>query len=554
MRRLVVAAGWLLALCLTADAHPPQAGESDRVVLRGQTFVNQGLVGAGMLPAGTVDFLGDTLGSFSSLAVARGSWKRAGDGFEATLWTLPDRGRNDPDAGLFFDYAARLHRFRIRFRPRDGRLDIVPDGGLLLRDFRGQPFTGADPGDGTRVERGLRLPSPPAGSTGAGKVSLDAESLQFTRDGGFYVGDEYAANVYYFDKTGRLRGAIRPPAAVEPRSHGKLDFGSTHAPRTGRRNNQGIEGLSLSPDGKTLFVVLQSALVQDSARGDASGRNNTRVLVYDVRNAPLPEKPVGHYVLRLPTYDVDGAGGKPNRTAAQSEVRALNDHQFLALARDGAGVGATDGKPVVYKAILLVDLRGATNLAGSAYETGTASVLRDAGNNALRADIRPVEWVELVNLLDPAQLARVGLGIDQLSEKWEAMDLVPALDPGKPDDYFLLVGNDNDFIARRCVMQGQRCDSDIDNDNRILVYRVTLPCSATTTRPICLAASPAATAPPYPQGIHPRHTSAAGRHPPPAHSSTPRRRPTAAIAGTSGRLRSTSGRGRSPRRRSRRCR
>jgi hypothetical protein len=55
------------------------------------------------------------------------------------------------------------------------------------------------------------------------------------------------------------------------------------------------------------------------------------------------------------------------------------------------------------------------------------------------------------------------------------MDLVPVLEPGHPTDYFLFVGNDNDFIATHCRMSGQSCDSDFDNDNRILVYRVSLP-------------------------------------------------------------------------------
>ena len=53
------------------------------------------------------------------------------------------------------------------------------------------------------------------------------------------------------------------------------------------------------------------------------------------------------------------------------------------------------------------------------------------------------------------------------------MDLVTVLEPGHPADYFLIVGNDNDFIARHCRMSGQSCDS--DNDNRILVYRLSLP-------------------------------------------------------------------------------
>lgn len=54
------------------------------------------------------------------------------------------------------------------------------------------------------------------------------------------------------------------------------------------------------------------------------------------------------------------------------------------------------------------------------------------------------------------------------------MDLVPALDPARPDDYFLFVGNDNDFIAKRCVMAGIACESTLDNDNMLLVYRLTL--------------------------------------------------------------------------------
>jgi hypothetical protein len=363
-------------------------------------------------------------------------------------------------------------------------VSLVVDGGIKLRDFDGKPFTGAEPAKGLRKERGIVLPSP-AGGIGAGKVSLDAESLQFTRDGGFYVGDEYAANVYRFDAKGKLTGIIVPPKAVRPLdANGKRDFTSLKPPVTGRRNNQGVEGMALSPDGTRLFVVLQSALIQDTAArdapGDASGRSLTRVLIYDVSRDGVPKNPVGHYVVRLPIYADRGDGGAPNRTAAQSEIRVLDNHTFLMLARDGNGLGAEGGKPIVYKSVLLVDTDGASNLAGTTYETSTASVLGEDGK--LRNDIRIAAWKPLVNLLDPSDLARFGLGIEadrtgttQLSEKWEAMDLVPALDPSRPDDWFLLVGNDNDFIARHCVMDGQNCDSAIDNDNRILVYRLTLP-------------------------------------------------------------------------------
>jgi hypothetical protein len=479
LRAAALALLWLFP-GLAAGEEPVTRPHLDRtagtrnVSQRGQIFVDQGLVGAGALPADTVDFLGDTLGSFSSLQIAPGSWKRVGERYEAILWTLPDRGRNDPAAKLFFDYPARLERFRIRFVPGDGRLTLIPAGGLELRDFRGRPFTGADPGAGTLVERGVTLPAP-AGGVGSGKVSLDAESLQFTRDGGFYVGDEYTANIYRFDRRGRLRGVIRPPAAIAPRRDGRPFFGSLEAPDTGRRNNQGPEGMSLSPDGRTLFVALQSALIQDSATGNAAGRTATRILVYDVSRTPTPARPIAHHVIQLPAYNADGDGGAPDRTAAQSEIRALDGHRFLMLARDGAGRGASGDKPIVYKSILLVDVADATNLAGTEYETGTTSLLRDPASTALRSGIVPAERVELVNMLDPVQLARFGLDVGALSEKWEAMDLVSVLEPDRPADYFLLVGNDNDFIARRCRMSGQSCDSGIDNDSRILVYRLSLP-------------------------------------------------------------------------------
>ncbi|MBH1556861.1 esterase-like activity of phytase family protein [Stenotrophomonas maltophilia] len=465
-----------------ASGAPPRTLE-----LGGRTYVDKGLVAAGRLPAGTLDFLGDTLGSFSSLAVQPGSWKRTASGYQGVLWTLPDRGRNDPEAGLFYDYAGRVERMQLRIDTTPGKpgalgtLSMVPDKGLVLKDFNGQPFTGADPGDHTITQRDVVLPSP-ANGAGAGKVSLDAESLQFTADGHFYIGDEYTANVYYFDAQGQLQGVIVAPPAIRPQRDGKPAFGSLAPPQSGRRNNQGVEGMGLSPDGSRLFVALQSATLQDSAQGNAAGRINTRVLVYDVTASPTPQQPIGHYVMALPAYAHDGKG-KLDRTAAQSELRALDAHRFLLLARDGNGLGKDGNDPIVYKSVLLVDVSSASNLAGSIYETGTASVLADAASTTLKAGIVPARSDELLNLLDRPQLARAGLDLDTkrgphaglLSEKWEAMDVLPALDPPHPNDVLLLIGNDNDFIARHCRMQGQPCDSPYDNDNRVLVYRLTLP-------------------------------------------------------------------------------
>jgi hypothetical protein len=461
------------------------------VPFAGRTFVNQGLVAVGRLDAATRDFQGDSLGSFSGMALR--SWRRLADGrYEGELLTLPDRGPNGVGSVTgTIDYANRLHAHRLTLA--GDKLTIVPTGGFLLKDETGAPFTGKDPGGHVLVRHGVRYPSPAAGD-GAGKISLDSEAVAYLPDGGFYVSDEYAAGIYLFDRTGRQIGAIQTVPALLPMRAGQLDFTAETPPDTGRRSNQGLEALAVSPDGRRLIAILQSATVQDTAGSDASTRNNTRILVYDISKTRTPKTPMAHYVLQLPTVREAGDGKAADVTAAQSEMVALSDHQFLVLARDGNGRGKGSTKAPVFKSILLVDTDGASNLAGTPYEQGVEPI---AKNGELVAGVTPVKQAELVNLLNPVQLARLGMNLFtapsdrfSLSEKWEALAVAPALDPAAPNDVFLLVGNDNDFLTGKGQVNGQTFDAGLtnakgsgggDNDSVILVYRLTLP--AGMTRP-----------------------------------------------------------------------
>lgn len=465
--------------------HWSEAAGDQTVVFQGQTFVNHGLVAVGRLDAATRDFQGDTLGSFSSMALR--SWRRLPDGtYAGELLTLPDRGPNGVGsvAGTV-DYANRLHAHRLTLA--GDKLTITPTGGFLLEDATGQAFTGKDPGANVLTRDGIRYPSPATGE-GAGKISLDSEAVAYLPDGSFYISDEYAAGIYLFDKTGRQIGAIQAPPALLPMAKGQLNFTAETPPATGRRNNQGLEALSVSPDGKRLIAILQSATIQDTAGADAATRNNTRVLVYDIAKTRTPKAPIGHYVLQLPTVRENGDGQPADATAAQSEMLALNGHQFLVLARDSNGRGKGTTKAPVFKSILLIDTDGATNLAGTPYEQGAEPVAKDG---ALVAGLAPVKQAELVNLLNPTQLGRFGMNLStapsdafSLSEKWEAMALAPVLDPAAPNDVFLLVGNDNDFATAKGHVNGQPFDAGLtndkgagagDNDSVILVYRLTLP-------------------------------------------------------------------------------
>jgi hypothetical protein len=486
----------LLALAATALAgaaqsqshlvkHWSDAAGDETVTFQGRTFVNHGLVAVGRLDAAARDFRGDTLGSFSGMALR--SWRRLPDGtYAGELMTLPDRGPNSVGsvAGTV-DYANRLHAHRLTLA--GGKLTITPTGGFLLKDQTGQPFTGKDPGSNVLSRDGVRYPSPATGE-GAGKISLDSEAVAYLPDGSFYVSDEYAAGLYLFDATGRQVGAIQAPPALLPMRESQLDFTAEAAPTTGRRNNQGLEALAVTSDGTRLIAILQSATVQDTAGSNATTRNNTRVMVYDISRTRTPKAPIGHYVLQLPTVRENGDGQAADVTAAQSEMLALNGHQFLVLSRDANGRGKGSTRAPVFKSVLLVDTDGATNLAGTPYEQGVEAIAKDG---ALVSGLTPTNQAELVNLLNPVQLARFGMNLStapsdrfSLSEKWEAMALAPVQDPAAPNDVFLLVGNDNDFATASGQVNGKAFDAGLsndkgagagDNDSVILVYRLTLP-------------------------------------------------------------------------------
>jgi hypothetical protein len=238
----------------------------------------------------------------------------------------------------------------------------------------------------------------------------------------------------------------------------------------------------MSPDRHTLYALLQSAAIQDldatSAATIKVTRRNTRLLAYDLRDRE--PKLVGEWVVQLPLYQ-DQTTTKPTLlTAAQSEFLALNDHQFLVLCRDSSAGFNTANPASVYRDVDLIDIRGATNIAGTAYDSPATPI---APLGVLAASIKPVSFQKFLNINDNTQLNRFGLhnglpsDTNDLYEKWESMAVVPVGDPKAPDDYFLFVGSDNDFITQHGFMAGSPyADASGGNvDTLVLVYRVTLP-------------------------------------------------------------------------------
>lgn len=471
--------------CVAAIALPSLVAQPvSTVTLEGSTFVNHGLVGVGRIPASARDKFGETFGSFSAFTFQPGSWRRNPDGsYAGTLLAQPDRGYN---VNATSNYTPRYNKIDVVFRPAPGgstgqtQVTLTVVDTIKFTEANGTPLTSLDPGSNTVATR-AGFPSLPAAFNG--RIALDAEGIIANPDGTVWVSDEYGPYVWKFAADGTLLSAIRPPEAMIGKRNGADSFASNNAgvgqpapspanPVTGRQNNQGLEGLSLSPDGKTLFTLLQSATRQDGGTGGtAATRFNTRLLAYDVTGATPVLK--GHYVVQLPTF-VQGAS---TLVAAQSELLALNDTQFLILARDsgnGRGLNPTS----LYRSILVYDVKRATNLVGTAFETAEKPI---APAGVLDSTITPASRTEFISLNTGSDLAKFGLkngptdDTNNLSEKWEALALVPALDPYAPQDFFLFVGNDNDFQTTQGFHDGAAYAATVENDSMVLVYRITLP-------------------------------------------------------------------------------
>jgi len=479
------------ALATFVFAAPLAALADSSVSVQGVTLVNKGRVAIGRIPSNQRDKFGETFGSGSGMSIDAKSWTRNADGtYKGSLWLLPDRGYNV--AGTT-DYRARLNTIDIVLTPvapgvtppagkEQSGVDAKLADTLLLKDSKGAETTGLDPANGVRPAEGAMplLPQAPNG-----KISLDNEAIVRLPDGSMFISDEYGPYIYRFSPDGRMLAATAPPAALLPMRKGAVNFSSNNPgpgesapdpkdPTSGRQNNQGFEGMSLTPDGKFLIAVLQSATRQDG--GDSSStRQNTRALVYDA--ADLDHlKLVHEYVVPLPVFTNDK--GK-TAVAAQSEIVALSPTSFLMLARDSNNGYGQKGDKSIYRSIVAVDASAATDIAGGKFDGDTAV----APKGVLDPSVKPAVLSQFIDINDSADLARFGLhngapnDRNNLSEKWEAMSLASVQDPKLPDDYFLFVANDNDFITQDGFQVGAayKDDSGADVDTMFQVFQVTIP-------------------------------------------------------------------------------
>lgn len=254
------------------------------------------------------------------------------------------------------------------------------------------------------------------GAAGAFENRFDPEGIRVSPHGTFYISDEYGPYILEFNRQGHLiRRLPLPPkfAIANPSADPNAELLGNAA---GRQANRGMEGLAISPDGSTLFGIMQNALIQDHGLNpgttDRVGLNN-RILKIDLTTGETHE-----YVYVLEAI---------NRGQGVCEILAINDHEFLVVERDNRSNLQSPPQAPTRKKIYKIDLTDATDVSG----------INSLPAAALPVGIVPVTKTLFIDLLAP----EFNL-IPTIAEKIEGLAWGPDLEDGR---HVLYVFSDNDL-------------------------------------------------------------------------------------------------------------
>ncbi|WNC15920.1 esterase-like activity of phytase family protein [Brevibacillus brevis] len=290
-------------------------------------------------------------------------------GIGSSLTHLP----GDPD-NIFYTTADRGPNGDVTVTGKSGKTFPLPkytptiykieiaDGQIKILDQIPLKVSGIDPVTGNAFITGLpnikgrdetpydskqdqELPYDPYG--------LDVESLSYNpKDDTFWLSEEYGPSIVHVKRDGtlierivpkgwaaRVSTPLVPAREMLPAVYNKL------------RQNRGAEALSITPDGKYMFMAMQSPLRNPGKETDNS--RQLRIIKFELATL----QPVAEFA-----YITEDA--KPFTNLNQSDIvisdmYAVNEHTLLIDERD-----KNAGDNAQLKRIYSVDLSAATNILG----------------------------------------------------------------------------------------------------------------------------------------------------------------------------------------------
>lgn len=255
------------------------------------------------------------------------------------FYLITDRGPNidytgEQGTGKLFpvsEYSPKIGLFRME---KDGSVSLVKE--IILKTPEGKPITGLPnpEGRGATGEIAYTLDGRILGTDDYG---LDSEGIAAAKDGTFWLSDEYGPHIVHFSADGTEIERISPYG---------MTTGNRHLPAVlaRRRANRGMEGLALTPDGKTLVGLMQSTLYNPSKK-EITNKCLIRLVTFDIASGDTKQ------FVYLQNKETDSTCG----------IVALSNTEFVVIERDGN----FSGEKETHKYLFKIDISGATDVTGS---------------------------------------------------------------------------------------------------------------------------------------------------------------------------------------------
>ena len=270
------------------------------------------------------------------------------------------------------------------FTPQIGRFKLQGDklvqvGLIEIKDPSGRKITGLpNPDNGDTGEIAVDLQDKPLGTDAWG---LDSEGLVALKDGTFWISDEYGPWMVHVDAKGRIMERVGPFVGNNP-------AGGKSLPKVLalRRANRGMEGLTVTPDGKLLVGMMQDPVDNPDVSIRKDSKLN-RLVFFDPKTGASWQY----------AYIMDAV------SSVVSEIASVTNTTFIVSERDQLFPG--DAKsPAKLKRIYKIDITGASDISDPADGRNgrmiNGKTLEQLGEGDLKAaNITPVSKELVVDLL-----------------------------------------------------------------------------------------------------------------------------------------------------------
>ncbi len=299
------------------------------------------------LPLGVVSFPSGKAINVS-VSPGAGAFRAPGDP-EGRIWTITDRGPSvdcseqgeltGPDGRQL---CAGGMRGRIYFLPGYApsiyAIDIAANRArfaemIVLTGTSGKPLTGiVNPSIAGKAELAVTVDGAPLAPDPSG---VSPGALVRLADGRFWIADNFGPSLLEVDPSGRVLRRLVPAASLENYRNADYPVEPVLPDVLGLRQvGRGFEGLAVAPDGDSLYVAMQSAVMNPDIE---AYRFSSAVRILKIDRAT--GRTLAQFLYRLDP-PVAFAGTDPATPRRQSEVKvtelsALPDGRLLVLERLG---------------------------------------------------------------------------------------------------------------------------------------------------------------------------------------------------------------------------